>query len=218
MSKGYQHFLTQVGDAILAYPSLMKVLSGDRIILKGILKVIDEEGIYWDEYEVEIHATDHFPAQFPALYETGGKIPRIGDWHVNEDTFSCCTTVTPEEILRCQRGINLTVYIAEYVMPYLFNQTHRRIEGYYVNGEYAHGAWGLLQYYGELLGSESSPRLTVDLLRYIAQFEPPLRTCLCFCGSKRKYRHCHRNAYQLLKSLGSQVLLIHAYQIEQKCR
>ncbi|NLU92645.1 SEC-C domain-containing protein [Chitinophaga sp. Ak27] len=213
MSEGYLHFLEQVDDAIVCFPTLHKKEVEDRIILVGSLPIIDREGKQWDEYEVAIHATDSFPYRFPDLYETGGKIPRIGDWHINEDTFTCCITVPPEEVLRCLKGIDLCTYIGEQVMPYLFNQTHRRVEGYYVNGEYSHGVKGLLEYYSQLLKTGNDANATQSLMMYIAANDMPLRNAQCFCGSSLKYRHCHREAYKQLKLLDIEMLQQHAWLI-----
>ncbi|WP_276483775.1 SEC-C domain-containing protein [Paraflavitalea pollutisoli] len=216
MSKGYLCFLEQLDEAIKRYPTLQKKEVNERTILAGRLSVIDRDGQQWDEYEVEIHATDLFPNRFPDLYETGGKIPRIGDWHINEDTFTCCITVPPEEIIRCKKGINLCTYISEQVMPYLFNQTHRRVEGYYVNGEYSHGIRGLMEYYSDLLQTGDDVYTTVRLIIFIAEHNRPLRTSLCFCGSSLKYRHCHRIAYEQLKELDKEHLLQHAILIAKR--
>ncbi|WP_110049712.1 SEC-C domain-containing protein [Chitinophaga sp. S165] len=216
MNNGYACFLDQLDQAIAAYPTLRKVGVDDRVVLAGCLPVIDRDGRLWEEYEVEIHASEQFPHRFPYLYETGGKIPRIGDWHVNEDTFTCCTTIPAEEILRCKKGITVTEYIDEQVMPYLFNQTHRRVEGYYVNGEYAHGVKGLLEYYSHVLGTDGSPGVTVRQLLYIAENTCPPRTSYCFCGSGLKYRHCHKKAFQMLQEVGVEILRMNALMIGRR--
>lgn len=213
MNKGYEQFVGQLDDAIVAFPSLYQAKSGDKKILKGALPVIDKDGKHWEDYEVEIHFSENFPAEFPKLFETSGKIPKIADWHVYEDTLSCCVKVHPEEILRCKNGIIVTEYIREEVIPYLFNQTHRRVEGYYVNGEYAHGAVGIYEYYAGILKTGADIKRTLQLMEYIANHERPLRTSLCFCGERAKFRHCHRGAFDKLKDIGDNIVRSHAYHI-----
>jgi hypothetical protein len=132
MMDGYQSFVAQLDEGINAFPSLQINDSGGAKILKGELAVIDKDGKYWEAYGIEIHCSKDFPNEFPQLFETSGKIPRIADWHVHEDTESCGVKIRPEEILRCKAGITVTEYIREEVLPYLFNQTHRRVEGYYI--------------------------------------------------------------------------------------
>lgn len=214
---GYDLFVSQMDDAIVAFPGLHKTEANNKSILKGTLQVVDKNGKHWEDYEVEIHASEKFPHQFPMLYETSDKIPKIADWHVYEDSFSCCVKILPEEILRCKNGITLVEYIKEEALPYLFNQTHRRVEGYYVNGEYGHGLMGIYEYYSEILKTENVRR-TVELIKYIATHNRPFRTSQCFCGRKIKFRHCHREAYDKLKYIGDSILINHAYEIAKAAK
>lgn len=203
MNDGLELFQSQLDDAIAGNGGLFKVEQDGNMILRGVIPIIDMDGKYWEDYEVEIHCSPYFPKQFPLLFETGGKIPRIGDWHVYEDTGSCCVKIIPEELLRCKKGITVIEYIREEVIPYLFNQTHRRIEGYYVNGEYSHGTKGIFEYYSQLLGTGNNVKQLLQFMHFIATHERPQRTSSCFCGKKAKFRHCHRNAFDKLKLLGN---------------
>lgn len=213
MSKGYDIFCSQLDEAIVTFPGLQKAIVEKKEILKGTLQVIDKEGNHWEDYEVEIHHSDNFPFKFPLLFEVSDKIPKIADWHVYEDTLACCIKVQPEEIFRCIAGITVTNYIREEVMPYLFNQTHRRVKGFYVNGEYSHGMKGIYEFYMTALKTGNDIKKTVQLMQYIATHERPGRTSLCFCGKKTKFRHCHRGVFDKLKKIGDEVLQGHAYGI-----
>jgi hypothetical protein len=211
MNKGYDIFVSQIEEAIVAFPSLHQVIVDGKYILKGALAVIDKNGRHWEDYEIEIHSTENFPNEFPLLFESSGKIPKITDWHVYEDTLSCCVKIKPEELLRCKKGITVTDYIREEVVPYLFNQTHRRVEGYYVNGEYGHGTLGIYEYYSNLLNTGKNIERTIQLMLFIAKHERPGRTTFCFCGRNIKFRDCHRAAYDKLKQLDAVTLESHAY-------
>jgi hypothetical protein len=205
----YDKFISQLNAVQEIFPNLKQVELHGKIILRGTIAIVDKEGKHWEDYEIEIHCTDNFPKEFPRLFEVSGKIPRIADWHVYEDTGSCCTKIPPEEVLRCQKGITVSEYITEEVIPYFFNQTHRRVEGYYINGEYSHGGKGLFEYYSKELKTGNDYKLTLDLLRFIATQEKPKRTSFCFCGKKEKFRHCHKGAFEKLKSLGHGILKHH---------
>jgi hypothetical protein len=204
--RGYDVFALQLDEAVEAFPLLQKAVLGGKDILKGVINITDSNGKHWENYEVEIHASENFPFQFPLLFETSGKIPKIADWHIYEDTLSCCIRVTPDEIIRCKNGISVTEYIKEEVYPYLFNQTHRRVEGYYVNGEYSHGLKGIYEFYSDVLKTGDDIMKTVELMTFIATHSRPGRTSQCFCGQKTKFRHCHRNAFDKLKLIGDQIL------------
>lgn len=213
MKKGYEQFETELADAIRAFPTLQITVKNAKQILAGTLAIIDSEGKHWEDYNIEIHCCDEFPKRFPILFETSNKIPKIGDWHIYEDTLSCCVKVIPEEILRCKEGITVTEYIREEVLPYLFNQTHRRVEGYYVNGAYSHNEFGIYEFYAALLKTGNDIRRTVQLMEYIAMHEKPLRTSRCFCGNGQKFRHCHREAFNTLKKIGDDIVQVHAQKI-----
>lgn len=214
---GYELFAQQVDQLLIKFPKLKtRVVEIGLTILFGELDVVDKNGKYWDSYLIEIHPTTDFPNRFPWVYEVGGKIPQIGDWHVNEDTKSCCIEVRPEEILICKGGITLLSFVEGYVLPYFFNQTHRRVEGYYVNGEYSHGMLGIYEFYSRVLKTGSDIRKTIQLIMFISKGVRPSRTDNCFCGTKEKYRRCHREAFETLSILGGNYLLEDAHSIAKK--
>ncbi|MBL7767499.1 MAG: SEC-C domain-containing protein [Flavipsychrobacter sp.] len=202
-----EFFVEQLAEAEESYPKLKPTLTEAGYVLAGDLDVIDKTGKLWETYQIEIHYTDGFPYRFPLLYETGGKIPKIADWHVYEDTLTCCVKVLPAEIIRCLNGITITEYIREEALPYFFNQTHRRLEGFYVNGEYSHGLMGIYQFYEEALRTGKDVKKLLRLMHFIATNERPGRTSICFCGSGKKFRNCHRDTFDELRQLGSSVLL-----------
>lgn len=204
-------FEKQVDELILTFPKLRKAVTEENVtIVRGQLEVIDRDGKHWETYQVEIHPRDGFPYCFPLVFETGGKIPRISDWHVYEDTESCCIAVEPEEHLICKDGLSLTTFVKNHVLPYFFNQTFWKVEGYYKNGEYAHGKRGIYQFYDEALNTKGDVKETIRLLVAIAETKKPGRTHRCFCGSKQKFRKCHREGYEKLSGLGKEMLYRHA--------
>ncbi len=214
---GQELFVQQIDQLLIPFPKLkIKEVENGMIILSGKLDIVDKNGKYWDSYLIEIHPTTDFPDRFPWVYEVGGKIPKIGDWHVNEDTKSCCIEVRPKEILICKSGITLLSFVESHVLPYFFNQTHRRIEGYYVNGEYSHGVLGVYEFYSRILKTGSDIRKTIQLLMFISKGIRPSRTDSCFCGIKEKYRRCHREAFETLNALGENLLLADAHSIAKQ--
>ena len=181
--------------------SLLKIeeTSDSGKILKGKICISDNEfddpknDLFW--YSIEIYPHPSYPHRFPLLFETGGVIPRIPDWHIYPQTGNCCVAFTREEEIRCSEGITLLDYIKEFAIPFLKNTTFRRIEGYYYTGEYYHNpALATYQFYKDLL-SEENPLLIIKLLSHIRENNPPNRVSMCFCGKKIKYRHCHKSAY-----------------------
>jgi hypothetical protein len=195
-------FLDQTKEVLNKFTKLSIVNTNNGLpMLKGELDIIDKDGKYWESYLVEIHCVDEYPNRFPLLFEVGNKIPQIGDWHVYEDTKACCIKVLQEELLICKEGITLIGFIQYQVLPYLFNQTYRRVEGFYVNGEYSHGIFGIIEFYKlQLKVSENSE--VIKYLSYIQNGIEPDRVAMCFCGSKIKYRKCHRDSFRNIIKLG----------------
>jgi hypothetical protein len=207
-----ERFIQDIEEACTQFPKFEAASRDDGVVfLRGELDIVDRDGKFWESYQIEIHPTDEYPSRFPLVYETSGKLPPIGDWHINEDTKTCCITVLPEEILICKGGITLSQFLRNNVTPYFFNQTFRRVEGYYCNGEYAHGIYGVFQYYDNILSSGNDLRKAIKLMIQIASGQRPGRTHNCLCGSKVKFRKCHREAFDKLEGIGKSNLLGHAY-------
>jgi hypothetical protein len=201
---GNKYFNDGIPEAIIRYPLLKAVTKNGIQILTGEIILYDDAGEQIDSYLVEIHPSPMFPHRFPYLFEIGDKIPRNADWHIYEDTGNCCIKVLPEEILICKKGVTLCEFIQEQVVPYLFHQTFRRLNGYFIN-ERSHGALGIVEYLAELLNT-SRVQEQVNLLKFIEKRNEPNRVSQCFCGSKQKYRNCHREAFRVLSALSSQEL------------
>ena len=209
----YLKFVGQVREVSDQYPKLSHIEVNGKAVLKGEIDIVDRDGKYWDSYLIEIHYREGFPNRFPLVFETGQKIPKIGDWHINEDDKSCCIKVLPEELIICKDGIFLTDFIAKEVIPYFFNQTYRRVEGYYANGEYSHGVHGIYEFYSEILNTGSNIKKTIQILFSILKNDKPGRTHDCFCGSGEKFRKCHRKAYKYLSMIDSEELSRHILMI-----
>lgn len=138
---GHIEFEKQVNEALLVFPSLSFMEKDGIPRVKGQIDLLSSDGAFIDQYDVEIVATERFPKTFPYVFETGGKIPTNYDWHVYETDGHCCIKTNPEEMIICNRGITLVGFIEKEVKPYLFNQTFRRLNGYFYQ-ERSHGLKG----------------------------------------------------------------------------
>lgn len=212
--KGYDLFKDQTPPVLAKYPKILEVNIDEYSILKGEIDVIDLNGKFWETYSIEIHCSDQFPLRFPRLYETSNKFPKIADWHVFEDSGTCCVKILPEELIKCLKGITLLEYLDQEVLPYFFNQTHRKVEGYYVNGEYSHGLKGIIEFYSRVLKTDNLDQI-LRLILFISGNSRPDRTSQCFCGSNQKFRKCHRDSFDKLVALGKDTLETHAVAIHK---
>ena len=196
--------LHDIQSVRIKYPQLHYRQDAENWLLLGSIDIVDKEGNYYDSYDVEIVGTLLFPHQFPKLFERSNKFPKIADWHVFNDE-SCCTAVRGKEILSTRNKISVLRYINEFVVPYLANQTFRKLNGNYANGEYAHNKNGEIEFFEELF-------FTKDLLIILkcidlALSEKDPKNIKCICTSDKKYKHCHRKLVQKAMLLGKEYLI-----------
>lgn len=200
-SDGYKLFVNQVELVSQTNPGLTSFVKEGIPGLKGEINLVDDGSGSIDTYSVEILATSNFPNSFPVVFEVGNKIPINYDWHVYETDGHCCIKTTPEEMLACKKGITLSGFIEEEVKPYFFNQTFRRLNGYFYQ-ERSHGLKGWIEFFKETFNTTDMD-LIKEGLKFISKKEKPDRVSLCFCGSGKKYRKCHRDTYDKLSTLST---------------
>jgi len=194
----YELFKQDIRVVIKSYPDLIITSTNGKEILKGIFKVVDEEGNEWNSFSIEIHHRDGYPRCFPLLYEVGGKIPKIPDWHINE-IGSCCITVPLIEITACKKGLSVSNFIERHAKPYLFNQAHRLYKGIYADEEFSHGVFGIWEHYEDLFHEKNKSSI-IGHLNKILKIEFGKKT-QCFCGKRAKFRKCHQDVFNVFKTL-----------------
>jgi len=206
MNKAHVKFIEEATEAIRNFPDLQLNSREDSLpFLEGKITLSDESGIAYDSYQIAIYCSHDYPNSFPLVYETLGRLPHNIDWHVYENGHFCiCTEL--EEHIHCAKGITMTTFIQNHLTPYLHNQSFREKEGYFLN-ERSHGKQGILESICDIL-NVSDINKAVSLLVYIYKNKTPSRTSMCFCGSDKKYRYCHREAFQSIKSIGQERLRI----------
>ncbi len=192
-------FENELPLVIQEYTHLKIVNKEEGAYLKGLLSIPDDNGCDTGTFAVEIHSTANFPYRFPKLIEVGGDIPCDADWHKYSDN-SCCFTVPANEILLCKNRMSIRRFIKEIAIPYFANQLYRKREGHYLN-EYSHAEKGVLEFYIDLFQTENIEvwRKACNCMDGKIKFQ---RNELCYCGSKKKYKHCHLPIENKLRSIG----------------
>lgn len=202
-------FAEHLLEAVRKFPNLAIIETSSSPILKGVLDIPDGEQRKVDSYMIEVHPSREYPKRFPNLFEVGGSIPKEPDWHINADG-SCCVTVLPKEIIFCQTGITLVQFLVEQAIPYFANQTHRRLTGRYLNGEYSHGKKGLFESYESMFKTSDT-----NIWKYycdIAFHKIALSTGRnepCICNSGMKYKDCHYQVFHRLRIIGENTVNQH---------
>ncbi len=138
-----------------------------------------------DFYRLEIFVPDKFPQALPKVKETGGKIPRDGNFHVNSDGTLCLGS--PLRLLKkVHSAPNLTGFADQCLVPYIYNVSYKLMHGgEFVFGELAHDDQGIVDDYSIMLGLQQSHQIkqAIQLLgvkKRIANKRP----CPCECGKR----------------------------------
>lgn len=138
-----------------------------------------------DSYKLEIVVSDKFPQALPKVKETGGKIPRDGNFHVNSDGTLCLGS--PLRLLRkVHSAPNLTGFADKCLVPYLYAVSYKLMHGGdFVFGELAHGEQGILDDYSAMLGLKETHQVTqaIHLLGMKKRFANK-KPCPCGCGRR----------------------------------
>jgi len=156
-------------------------------IINGNIDVIDDEGGYWDTYNISIVIPSNYPSGLPMLYELGNKIKQEANWH---NTVGICCLSTPAKMFYVL-GDNITLlrWLELFAHPYLANHVHKTKTGEYAGKEYDHGANGLIQGYYEVFGL-TDPNAVLQRLSLICDLQKFGRNDPCFCRSGKKYKKC----------------------------
>jgi len=194
--KGIELFKKEALLVNIDFPDLKLIEKDSKQIICGELILIDSEGVKHKSYSIEIHPVPEYPLRFPLVFEIGGRIPKNVDWHIFESDGHCCLKTYAEELLICKKGLTLANFIENEVKPYFFNQTFRECYGYF-NQERAHGITGELEFFFELFRTKDLLQV-LNLIYFISKRVEPYRTDDCFCGSREKYRRCHREAFRIM--------------------
>jgi hypothetical protein len=181
------------------FPGIVpEIFRSEFYYVQGNLPVIDANGYCWEKYDVKIALYDQYPNVLPMIWETGGKITRTADWHVNNNGSLCVgTDVCQYHTLAA--GITLLDWIEKLAIPYLANHKLKLDKGNYSNVERSHGWMGVYEEYAELFNISSKNKL-LERLRLCSDRAEMSRNISCFCGSGRKYKRCyllHPEAHRL---------------------
>ncbi len=166
-----------------------------------------------DTYKIRI--SWHRGRRVPLAYETGGKLAGVAmrlnkslvDMHQLGDGSLCLAAAMDLE-RAFREKCSLATYIEEFLVPYLFAQSHYAKTQEWLWGELSHGSLGLLEWLGRRTDcDERDVRATYEHLMRLGDSDK-IRQLLstrcrghhpCPCGSNRKTRKCHP---EVLRAIG----------------
>ncbi|MDP1769667.1 MAG: hypothetical protein Q8L74_12825 [Nitrospirota bacterium] len=192
------------------YPNLHFYPQNDRVVVRGSLPIIDV-GKELDRYSVEIVLLADYPNAVPLVRETGGKIPRHADHHVDKESGEACLFVPDERWKIYPPGTTFLEFLNGPVRNFFLGQSVFRRTGEWPFGQRSHGSAGILEYYAELLGM-SEVTVILGYLEYLSR--PTLKGHWpCPCKSGKRIRDCHRHQINELRTKISRKLAEKSYRL-----
>lgn len=174
------------------YPTLHALIVDRQCRIRGTFAAVEA-----DRYALDIALPGNYPHAMPSVWETRGRIPREIDSHVLEDGSLCLGTPLA---LWIQLGgdYRMERVIDGPLRSFLIGNSLVEEGEPWPYGHRPHGAAGLLEHFGELIGT-SDPKSVGRLL--ISVWEKKVRGhWLCPCDSGRIIRKCHRDGVCMLQN------------------
>jgi hypothetical protein len=154
----------------------------------------------------------------PKAYEIGGKLDKVAnqldknllDMHRYGQDGALCLAASMDIERAFRDSFKLDVFVEEFLIPYLFAQSHYAKTQQWLWGELSHGYLGLLEWLGRqkeyddrdigatykwLMGYGDKAKVE-ELLKTRCRGHHP-----CPCGSNKKTRDCHPDVQQAISLL-----------------
>ncbi|HEY1757850.1 MAG TPA: hypothetical protein VGG72_20945 [Bryobacteraceae bacterium] len=182
-------------DLTAAYPELHDMIDNGTAFIRGSFPVKDGADIL-DRFHIEIEIPGDFPDFIPILREIGGRLPWHPDRHINRENGEACPIV-PEEWLLQPSHDSILAFLDGPVRNFFLGQILVEAGKPWPFGERTHGVPGLIDAYGEIIGTSDEPtvRRYLDCLAR----ETLKGHWNCPCGSGARLRNCHLEAVKKLR-------------------
>lgn len=149
---------------------------------------IEHNGVFIAGFQIEVALNRRDVLGLPAVKETGGRIPRNEEHHINPDGTACL--YLPEALaLQYSRPLGIGDFLDGPVRNFFLSQIALDSGMPFPFGEWEHGPDGFRQMLTELLGFDDF-QTCVTVLELLGK-----KVCKghwnCPCGSHLKLRDCH---------------------------
>jgi len=213
--------LVEIGALQTRYPRLARIDPG---VVEGVLALHASYNgqVIEDTFGIRITACASHPLRLPSLREIGGRTESIATkygisdprvLHRNHDG-TACVCVKQEERTKYPPGSDLTVFVENLVVPYLYGLACYELNQRWPWPERSHGGLGLLEFYADDMSAQ--PQHEVEEVARLIRHEPnwkeyhkqirkPSGKRACLCGSSKSFEQCHPLAWRGLLRLNSEV-------------
>ncbi len=186
----------QIRAFIDLHPGMaLRPAGGGALNLVGTLRfsaTSDKYPTITDAFQLRISVPPAFPRELPQVFETGGRIPKGGDYHVNPDD-SLCLGSRLRLLWKLSKAPSFLGYAENCIVPYLFAVSHKLTHGGPLPfGELAHGQPGELADCAELFSVKSANQVQM-VIRYLGMKKRRANKLACPCQCGRRLGKCHFN-------------------------
>jgi hypothetical protein len=177
------------------YPDLLVIEEAGFVLVRGGFPIV-HEGSEIDRFQIQMIVSPEFPKAVPCVRELANRVPlKNSDWHTYENGGLCL--LVPEEWLINPQHDSLIAFLDGPVRNYFIAHALAEEGVQRPMGERLHGAAGLWEAYGEMVGS-NTPTTIRGYLECLAG-EQLRGHWECPCGSGKKLRNCHMSYLAELK-------------------
>lgn len=181
------------------FPTLHAFIEGDVCEVRGAFAPVPG-----DIYQLKIVLPTSYPRWLPSVYEAGGQIPQMADRHVFPDGSLCLGT--PLALWIALRGeFSIESIVDGPLRSYLIGNSLVEEEQPWPHDDRPHGAAGIVQHLGELIGTTeplAAGRFLLNILMGKVRGH-----WHCPCGSGLIIRKCHRDAVDILRAAPPSILM-----------
>lgn len=186
-----------------SYPTLHAFIEDRVCIVRGSYPVMDA-GTLVDRYDLEIALPIDYPASLPRVWETGGRIPREPDRHVFPEPGCLCLGLPLALWMQLKGDFSLPTVLEIPVRNFLIGNSLVERGEPWPHGDRSHGVDGVLEFYGDLLGTSNQMAIARFLLALVK--EKVRGHWSCPCGSGKIIRNCHKEAVEALRDVPREVV------------
>jgi hypothetical protein len=179
------------------YPKMaIRPSAGEHLRLRGSFEFAahhSKEGDLQDAFVLEIIVPWAFPTALPRVTETGGKIPRTPDYHVNQTDHTLCLGSPLSLLLKLSKKPTLDGFAENCLVSYLFAISRKlKTGGSFLFGELAHGQAGILSDYAHIFGLKDAKKVGY-VLELLGMKKRRANKLPCPCGCRSRLGRCKFN-------------------------
>jgi hypothetical protein len=177
------------------HPGLRLVEDDSTMVARGTYAIpgVDPSN---GRFFIEIRFPSDYPGGVPVAVETGGRIPRIVDRHINTDGTACL--MVPEEWQVVAEDTSFKGFMDGPVKNFFIGQSLVELGQPWPHGERSHGSEGIVEAFSDLLGVQNRQEILayLDYLQHrVVKGHWP-----CPCRSGQPIRRCHLDKVRALQT------------------